>query len=290
MADYEVMKVGELRKLITNKDDFAEKMGTPPSSATKIKLVNYLNGHYNDAPPKLMKSPSETNLADVINNRTFDPNPPKLPKEYAPDQNKLEEIRKSMPQPEPKSQKVDVPEELVGDLDDEDVHKLSNLLSDEVCEETPSYIFNESAEIKCRRYVERFPNLKPIAASPEFKSSEEKLRYIQQHMDSTRMNANMTNWLFTVTTMMERNSTVNNYVKLKGYTKKLKDREQELEACIDEIKIKYMDEFGQYLTMPVEARLALIFFESAYATHLENKKVEAHNAIVSQQASKSTKK
>lgn len=283
MEDYESMKVGELRKLITEKDDFKEKMGSTVSSASKIKLVNYLSGNFTvpEVTPKLRKSPSESDLSKLITNKPFDPNPPKLDKNFIPDSQKLEKIRETIPQPEVKSEVV--PEELVDGLDKDDVHKLGNLLSTDEVTEAPSYIFDETSELKCKKYLELYPNLKPIISSPEFKSSEEKLKYVETYLNSTRMNANLTNYLFMATTYMERNSTVNQYIKLRGYTKQLSTRRQELETYIEELKIKYMDEVGQYLEMPVEARLALLFAETALQVHMENTRVEQHNSAISQQ-------
>jgi hypothetical protein len=274
MEDYEAMKVGELRKLITDKDDFKNKMGSTPSSASKIKLVNYLNGNYisPEVTPKLRKSPSESDLSKLIVNRPFDPNPPKLDKNFIPDNQKLEKIRETIPQPEVKSEVV--PEELVDGLDEDDVHKLGNLLSTEEVNEAPSYVFNETSELKCKKYLELYPNLKPIISSPEFKSSDEKLKYVEAYLNSTRMNANLTNYLFMATTYIERNPTVNNYIKLRGYTKQLSTRRQELETYIEELKIKYMDEVGQYLEMPVEARLGLLFAETALQVHMENSQAD----------------
>ncbi len=277
MTDYESMKVGELRKLITDKDDFKDKMGTTMSSASKLKLVNYLNGVFKEG-PKLRKSPSESDLSKLITNKPFDPNPPKVDKQFVPDPTKLSKIREELPQPE---QKVvdEVPEELAVDLDDDDVHKLSNILSDEPVVESPSYIYNEAAEVKCKKYLNLFSNLKPIVNSPDFKSSEEKLRYVQHYIDSTRMNANLTSWLFGATTYMERSPSVNKYIKLRGYTTQLAKRKDELETYIEELKIKYMDEIGEYLTMPVEARIALVFAETAYMVHTQNSAIELQNEI-----------
>lgn len=278
MTDYESLKVGELRKLITDKDDFKEKMGVTMTSASKLKLVNYLNGVFTEK-PTLRKSPSESDLSKFITNKSFDPQPPKVDKHFVPDQVKLNKIRDELPQP--KQQHSDeVPDDLAIDLDDEDVHKLSNILSDEPIVEQPSYVYNEVAETKCKRYLELFKNLAPIMNSPDFKSSEEKLRYVQHYIDSTRMNANLTNWIFGATTYLERSQSVNKYIKLKGYTRQLAARKVELETYIEEIKIKYMDEIGEYLTMPVEARLALVFAEAAYAVHMQNSAIEQQNELI----------
>lgn len=282
MTDYESMKVGDLRKMITDKDDFKNKMGTTASSASKVKLVNYLNGVYAapDPEPKIIKSPSEPDLAKYITNKPFDPTPPKLDKTFVPDTSKLTKIRESIPQPQVELKSEVVPQELVEGLDEEDVHKLGNLLSDEEVVESPSYVFNETAEVKCKKYLELYPTLKPIMSSPDFKSSEEKLKYVESYLNSTRMNANLTNYLFMATTYVERNPTVNQYIKLKGYTRQLSSRRDELEKYIEELKIKYMDEVGQYLEMPVEARLALLFAETALTVHMENARIEQHNAVV----------
>jgi hypothetical protein len=81
---------------------------------------------------------------------------------------------------------------------------------------------------------------------------------------------NILDYLFIATTYVERNKQVNNYIKLRGYTGILNRRRSELESYIEELKIKYMDDYGEYLNMPVEARIALIFAETAITVHMTN--------------------
>ena len=268
--DYNTCTVAQLKDKITDKDDFLAVMGISMSSARKAKLVEYLNKRDGVTQPTqtLTKSPSEPDLARYISNKPFDPTPPKLDKTFVPDTTKLDKIRETLPQPEP-TQLPQLDQELTRDLDDDDVHKLGNILSDEVTD-SPSYTYDETCETKCKKYATLYPNIKPILSSPEFKSSEEKLKYVEQYLNSTRMNANITNYLFIGSTMLERNESVNKYIKLKGYTKQLAMRRNELETYIEELKIKYMDEVGQYLDMPVEARIGLLFAETALTVHLTN--------------------
>lgn len=267
--DYNACTIAQLKDKITDKDDFVAVMGISLSSARKAKLVEYFQKKDGVTPTStsLTKSPSEPDLARYISNKPFDPTPPKLDKNFVPDSTKLEKIRESLPQPpEPTHHVLD--QELTRDLDDDDVHKLGNILSDEVTE--MGYIYDETSETKCKKYANLYPNIKPILSSSDFKSSEEKLKYVEQYLNSTRMNANITNYLFIGSTMLERNESVNKYIKLKGYTKQLAQRRNELEMYIEELKIKYMDEVGQYLDMPVEARIGLLFAETALTVHLTN--------------------
>jgi len=275
MTNYSAMKVCELKELITDKEDFNSLMGVPISSARKNRLVEYLE-HKNGKPKQsLAKSPSEPDLAKYMVNKPFDPAPPKIDKNFIPDTGKLEKIRESLPKQEVKvEEKPILDDEVTRDLDDDDVHHLSNILDGEVVHESPSYEYNECAEAKCKKYAELYPNIKPIMSSTDFKSSEEKCKYIEAYLNSTRMNANLTNYLFMATTYAERSETVNNYIKLRGYTARLAQRRNELETYIEELKIKYMDEVGQYLEMPVEARIGLLFAETAVIVHMENNKKE----------------
>ena len=268
--EYSSFTVAQLKDKISDKDDFNTVMGCSLSSARKAKLVEYLNKKDGNttSTTSLPKSPSEPDLSKYISNKPFDPTPPKLDKTFVPDQVKLEKIRDTIPQP-PEPQLPQLDQELTRDLDDDDVHKLGNILSDEVTESV-GYTYDETCETKCKKYATLYPNIKPILSSPDFKSSEEKLKYIEQYLNSTRMNANITNYLFIGSTFIERNEAVNKYIKLKGYTKQLAMRRTELETYIEELKIKYMDEVGQYLDMPVEARIGLLFAETALTVHLTN--------------------
>ena len=271
VKDYNLQKVSELKDLITDKEDFTNVMGMSLSSARKPKLVEYLQRKDGILPqtPTLAKSPSEPDLSKYLTNKSFDPSPPKLDKNFIPDPIKLEKIRESLPeQPTPPQPQLDPT--LTEGLDEDDVHKLGNLLNSEVVESV-DYVYEELYEVQCKKYAALYPNLKPIIASPEFKSSHEKLQYVESYLNSTRMNANLTNYMFMATTFIERNESVNKFIKLKGYTAQLNNRRKELEMYIEELKIKYMDEVGQYLSMPVEARLALLFAETALTVHLENK-------------------
>ena len=271
VKDYNLQKVSELKDLIADKEDFTNVMGMSLSSARKPKLVEYLQRKDGILPqtPTLAKSPSEPDLSKYLTNKSYDPSPPKLDKNFIPDPIKLEKIRESLPeQPTPPQPQLDPT--LTEGLDEDDVHKLGNLLNSEVVESV-DYVYEELCEVQCKKYAALYSNLKPILASPEFKSSREKLQYVESYLNSTRMNANLTNYLFMATTFVERNESVNKFIKLKGYTAQLNNRRKELEMYIEELKIKYMDEVGQYLSMPVEARLALIFAESAITVHLENK-------------------
>lgn len=281
--DYNLLKVPELRELITDKEDFVSVIGVSLSSARKSKLVEYLqkkNGTYTEhVGPKLPRASSETDLSKLLTNKPFNPAPPKVDKNFVPDTSKLEKIRENIPQPEPKTPTIQLDDEVIRDLDDEDVHKLNNIISGEETFEAPSYVYNETSEVKCKKYAELYPNIKPILSSPDFKSSDEKLKYIEGYLNSTRMNANLTNYLFMATTYIERNNAVNQYIKLKGYTKRLATRRNELETYIEELKIKYMDEVGQYLEMPVEARIGLLFAETALTVHMENNQNEMKQQV-----------
>lgn len=288
MTHYESMKVSELKSLISNKEDFANNMGISLSSARKNKLIEYLKTKDGDIvqekPIKLRRANSETDLSSVIINKPFNPTPPKVDKQFIPDPAKLEKIREAISEPVDEQKPID--EEVIQGLDEEDSTKITNIINND----QPSYIYDEVSETKCKKYGELYPTIKPILSSSDFKSSKEKLKYIENYIDSTRMNANFTNYIFALTTMAERNQTVNQYVKLRGYTKQLATRRAELETYVEELKIKYMDEVGQYLSMPVEVRIGLIFAETAYQVHLENTQIELHNKIVMEKSQNNIKK
>lgn len=284
MADYKSWTVAQLKNEITDKDDFFLSAGCNLSSARKSKLIEYLE-QKNGISKKIKRSSSETNLSDLVKFEPRNPNPPKVDKNFIPDPNKLEKIRESIPQPEPQVRDTSmISEDLKVELDEDDIHKLSNILDPQVEVARPDYLYNETSEVKCKKYCELYPQLKPILNSPDFKSSEEKLKYVEQYINSTRTNMNILDYFFIGTTYVERNSTVNNYLKLKGYTALLNKRRNELESYIEELKIKYMDDYGEYLSMPVEARIALIFAETAITVHMTNSQKNLEDEVRKQSA------
>jgi hypothetical protein len=270
MIDYNSWTVAQLKTEITDKEDFFLKSGCNLSSARKNKLVEYLN-QKNGISPKIKKSSSETDLTDLVRFKPQNPNPPKVDKNFIPDPSKLEKIRETIPPPElPVRDTSFVTDQMKATLDEEDINKLSNILDPTSETVNLEYVYNENAEVKCKKYCELYPQIKPILNSPDFKSSEEKLKYVEQYINSTRTNMNILDYLFIATTYVERNKQVNNYIKLRGYTGILNRRRSELESYIEELKIKYMDDYGEYLNMPVEARIALIFAETAITVHMTN--------------------
>lgn len=289
MTDYNSLTVKDLRALITDKDDFTKKMFVGAGVARKGVMVDYLNGRFkvdevkNGAPTMpdqpIKRSNSLSDMQSYVQNKPMNPSPPKVDKNFMPDPSKLEKIRESLPQPEEKQVNIDIPEELKDGLDDSEVHELGNLLSGEASGEAPGYEYDEISEAKCKRYVALHKQLKPLVESTAFKSSKEKLLYVQQYIDSTRMSANLTNWFFRFTEIAEKNKTVNGYVKLRGYTRRLAQRRVEIDTYVEEIKIKYMDELGGYMQMPVEAQLGLLLLETVYDTHRENSADELREQI-----------
>lgn len=278
MSSYDHYTVPELKKLIIDRDDFREKTGSLLSSAKRKQIVDYLakmTGMDPGHAPEPRSLPENRPIAEPkhtplqLDNKPFNPDPPRVDKSFVPDAAKLEEIRKTIVEPEPA--KINLEPELTEGLDKEGIIDLNKIINNtESSQNEPDYTYEESAEIKIRKYVELYPNLKPITSSPDFKSSTEKLAYIEHYLNSTRMNANVTNWLFMATTALERNDKVNEYIKLKGYTRALNTRKHEIETYIEELKIKYMDEVGSMLEMPVEARLGLVFAEVALSVHISN--------------------
>ena len=238
MSDFASMLVTDLREAITDKDDFKAKMGKTVSSARKSELVAYLSGEYTPAPSKavqvkprrIIRSNSETNLVDVLDNRPINSAPPKLDKNYEVDPSKLDKIREELPKAASPPER-EVPDELCTGLDDDDRHMLGNILCGEV-QESPGYEYHETSEIKCKKYAEIYPNIKPILSSPDFKSSREKLLYVEQHLASTRSALDITEMVYMATSFVESNKQVNNYLKLRGYTKKLKEQEVALRNYI----------------------------------------------------------
>lgn len=311
-SKYELLKCPELRMLI-NKNHFYTKKGVALNTATKKILVSYLDEHGETAKtineseisppsgnihstsemPALQEAisrasgtsakasiPSRTiarrnsipDLSTILVNQRFDLQPPRI-KDFKPNTAKLEKIRESLPKPECE-QEVQLDADETADLDDEDVEVLKGIVGDEV-HEKPAYEVNEMAEFKIQAYVRLYPNLKPIVSSPDFASSQEKLAYLESYLNSSRFNVNLVNGIFGITTAIERNDFVGQYVKLRGYTKTLAQRRTELETMIEELKIKYMDEIGELLTLPIEARIALFFAQTALDTHLINAQRES---------------
>lgn len=294
MPEYKNYTRDQLRNFITDPDDFLQKMGVPHTKALKPVLIKYLDGQkqtenydshdsLNDenstsssknSSVRRIPIDNSPDMSAILTNKSYDINPPKLSREFTPDEKLLTQIRESNP-PEPSEPQV-INEEIDADveLDGEDKEMLKNLVGEEP-KELRRYITDESSEIKIKRYCDLYPNLRPIAKSPEFASSREKLQYIQRFLDSSRMNVNITNGIFSLTSVIEQNSYVNKYVKLRGYTTALARRREEIEKMIEELKIKYSDEVGGLIEMPIEARLALLFAQTALDIHIINVQKES---------------
>ena len=241
---------------------------------------------------------SKSNKSDVKRflNSLNTPNKSRVPKinNFTPDPEKLSVIRERVDT----SRVVDdsnveithMPEALknLPDYDLEDKEVLMDIIGDNTAAtenigsnnndsfffeqqtEERDYEFVESFEIKCSRLADLYPQMRNIANSKDFEGSQEKYIYMETHINRHKSNSNLSNYFFMLSAYIESNEIVNNYVKLEGYTNQLLKRKQEIELCLEELKIKYMDEIGDMLDMPVEARLAMVFLETALATHMMN--------------------
>lgn len=264
------MKVRELRKYIKDNnliEEFNNTSGTYISKANKKTLQNFYD--------KYNKSDNILTIKEI----------PKI-KNHIPDDERLKEIRNNLidsTPPPPETPQIIENNQIEYEQDEKDL--LNEILQEEpvkietvdnITEEPiepeykKDYIFSENEEIKISRYIELYPNLKELAKNNNFNSSEEKLLYIEQYINRSKAGTNLTNYLFMVTSYLESNKIVNDYVKLEGYTQELLKRKVEIEECIEEIKIKYMDEIGDMLDLPPEARLGLLMLETALSVHMKN--------------------
>jgi len=254
--------------------EFKNSMGTYISKSTKPQLKEFLS---------------------TFNNK---PLIGKVSKLGDPDPEKLEKIRQNIPS---KPKPVEIIEETTipvkkpitvnndFEIDNDDLEFLNDIVdndslftapteSTKTNNDTPTetttithtYIYDETNEVKCDKLAQLYPQLKEINKSDKFKSSEEKYLYLEQFINRNKSCANITHYFFMVSSYMESNKIVNNYVRLEGYTNQLLKRKAEIETLIEEIKIKYMDEIGEMLDMPCEARLGMVFLETALATHMSN--------------------
>lgn len=285
--------VVELKKLISPKKYF-KKTGDRISRAKKQNLIDYLNQNGEDKQEKSeSESKSKSNIFDektshdgylnnlfdeksvekpkvvetcyseVLTNKQQVLKPPKLDN-FQPDPDKLQKIREKLP-PKEEAEPIELSEEK--SLDEDDKDHLRKIIG---CEIESNYEYHELSEIKMKKYVQIYPTLKPILSSTDFKNSKEKLEYMEYMINSTKFNANITDLLFTTTSYIERNQFIGQYVNLRGYTKTLAQRKQEIELLIEELKIKHMEDVGEYLAWPVEARLALLLAQTALNVHLVN--------------------
>lgn len=303
---YEKKTVAELKNLISP-TLYYEKTGERMSKAKKQELIYYLEKYGEDGQSKkdvtTDKSESSSSKDDLYIQQLFEeqkkeklikqtepdlekiltskPQITKIPKleDFKPDETKLQQIREEINLPEPEQEniieekKIEISEEEEQILDEDDKNQLRKIIDnshDQNQEKKNNYKYNQLAENKMHRYCQLYPTLKPILSSTDFKSSEEKLKYMEYIIDSTKFNCNITNLIFATTSYVERNDTINKYVKLRGYTKTLAQRKQELEQLIEELKIKYAEDVGEYLAWPAEARLALLFAQTALDVHLIN--------------------
>lgn len=283
----------QLRSLVSDPDDFLAKMNVPHTKALKPVLLDYFKDvedakskSYDSYEPVYSSSNDSeisqqnkrpvhrisndtVDLRTVLRNEPVDIQPPKLPKDFHPDPAKLERIRESIPEPESETPAAVLDDDERQDLDAEDEKNLRNIIGS-ADPPLQRYKVDENCEVKIAKYARLYPNLKPIVNSNDFASSREKLVYIESFLDSAGMNMNICNAIFQLTTVVERNEYVGRYVKLRGYTRALSNRRRELETMIEELKIKYSDEVGQYLSMPIEARLGLFFAQTALDIHMIN--------------------
>lgn len=137
-------------------------------------------------------------------------------------------------------------------------------------EENLVYQFDETNEEKCTMLVALYPNLKDLSKSDKFAGSVEKYQYLESFLNRNKSCGNIGNYFMMCANWLEGNEIVNDYVKLKGYCDQLRERKVEMDMLIEEIKIKYLEEIGDWLDMPCEARLAMLFAETALATHMAN--------------------
>lgn len=268
MIDIEKANVTELKKYVKDNSlggSFKKQMGSYVSKSSKADIKSFLS---------------------TFNNK---PLISKVSKLSDPDPEKLQKIRDKIPKvvdtPVEIITKKEIVVENVHDLDDEDLELLNEIVTGD--EPTPEgsgpattttttettvheYIYDETNEVKCDKLSQLYPQLKEINKSDKFKSSAEKYMYLESFINRNKSCANITNYFFMVSTYIESNEIVNNYVKLEGYTNQLLKRKTEIELLIEEMKIKYMDEIGECLDMPCEARLAMVFMETALATHMTN--------------------
>jgi hypothetical protein len=146
------------------------------------------------------------------------------------------------------------------------------------------YLLDEACEKKINLYISKFPVIQKRIESGEFRSSKEKLEFIEKIMAGSSTNEMFKMAFITGIGSLENAPIISRFLELEGFSNTLMERKSTIDDLIDELLIKYADDFDKYTALGPEYRLALVLVCAIYATHTGNKykkRADAANKILS---------
>jgi len=132
------------------------------------------------------------------------------------------------------------------------------------------YKKNDEAEKKINLYFSRFPNISEECKDLTFKSSDEKLTYIQSRLGTKGANDIMKDTFMRVLQAAEHMPYIDEYVYLDGFGDAIHQQRDTIGSLIDEIMCAYADDMEGFMNLAPEYRLGLVVLGTAFSVHNAN--------------------
>ena len=132
------------------------------------------------------------------------------------------------------------------------------------------YKKNDEAEKKINLYLGKFPNIDEECKALTFKSSDDKLAYIQGRLGTRTSNDIIKHTFMRVLGSVEYMPYIDEYVYLDGFGEAINEQRDTIGSIIDEIMCEYGDDLDAFTNLKPEYRLMLVILGTVYSTHTSN--------------------